>query len=135
MGCAVHSASRKPVIGIVDDDFAVRNSLQFALEGEGFLIQSYPSAEHLLSDDVITGVSCFIVDYKLPGLNGLELVKALRRRALPTPVILITTNPPAELRRIAAEEQVVIVEKPLLGETLFQQLRAELGRSSRPKTR
>ncbi len=113
-------APAKPVIVVVDDDFAVRNSLAFALTEEGFLARVYASAEMLLSDEPLHDASCLVIDQKLPGLSGLDLIDELRRRDISAPVILITTGPSPQVRRAAAAAGVDIVEKPLISDALFQ---------------
>ena len=75
---AAQSAPGSPVIIIVDDDFAVRNSLAFVLTEEGFVVRTYCSAEMLLDGALAGDASCLVIDQKLPGLSG--LVDELRRR-------------------------------------------------------
>jgi two-component system response regulator FixJ len=118
--------AKRSIIAIVDDDSAVRNSLAFAFQNDGFSVQLYESAEDLLRDPSRSAVDCFIVDYKLPGLNGLDLLTQLRRGRLLAPGILVTTAPSAEVRRRAAVEGATIVEKPFLGDVLFQGVYAAL---------
>ena len=131
---AAQIAPEKPVIVIVDDDFAVRNSLAFALTEEGFLVRSYCSAEMLLDDILVGEARCLVIDQKLPGLSGLGLVDELRRRGVSAPVILITTGPTAQIRRAAAAAGIAIVEKPLIGDALFQEIYLNLARSSAPRS-
>lgn len=129
---AAQSEPAKPIIIIVDDDFAVRNSLAFALTEEGFLVRTCCSAEMLLDGALVGDASCLVIDQKLPGLSGLGLVDELRRRNVSTPVILITTGPTAQTRRAAAAAGVSIVEKPLIGDALFHEIHLNLARSSAP---
>jgi two-component system response regulator FixJ len=130
---AAQSAPAKPVIVIVDDDFAVRNSLAFALTEEGFLVRTYCSAEMLLDGELLSDARCLVIDQKLPGLSGLDLVDELRRRDVSAPVILITTGPTAQIRRAAAAAGIAIVEKPLIGDALFHEIHLNLARSSAPR--
>jgi two-component system, LuxR family, response regulator FixJ len=130
---AAQSAPEKSVIVIVDDDFAVRNSLAFALTEEGFLVRIYCSAEMLLDDARLGDARCLVIDQKLPGLSGLDLVDELRRRDVSAPVILITTGPTAQIRRAAAAAGIAIVEKPLIGDALFHEIQLNLARSSAPR--
>jgi FixJ family two-component response regulator len=130
---AAPSTPGKPVIVIVDDDFAVRNSLAFVLTEEGFLVRTYCSAEMLLDDVHLDDANCLVIDQKLPGLSGLDLVDELRRRDVSAPVILITTGPTAQMRRAAATAGVAIVEKPLIGDALFHQIHLNLARPPLPR--
>jgi len=59
-----------------------------------------------------------VIDYRLPGMTGLELLALLRERRIALPAILITTNPSAYLVSRARAAGVVLVEKPLLNEAL-----------------
>jgi two-component system response regulator FixJ len=104
----------------------VRNSLKFALEVEGFAVRAYPNGADLLSEADIPGNGCLVVDYKLPGMNGLDLLVELRKRKINLPAILITTQPNPAVRHRAALAGVLLIEKPLLNDTLFQGIRSAL---------
>jgi FixJ family two-component response regulator len=112
---------------IIDDDPAVRNSLKFALEVEGFAVRAYHAGADLLREMEFPADGCLVVDYKLPEMNGLDLLVELRNRKIDLPAILITTHPSSEVRRRAALAGVALIEKPLLNDTLFQGIRAALG--------
>ena len=116
-------ALANPVIVVVDDDAAVRGSLKFALEIEGFAVRTYPKGADLLGDVRHADCACFIIDQKLPGMNGLEVVAALRKEHIAAPVILITSAPNDAVQQGAARAGVPIVEKPLLGNTLIDRVR------------
>jgi FixJ family two-component response regulator len=115
---------------IIDDDTALRNSLKFALEVEGFAVRSYPTGAELLADTEIPDNGCLVIDYKLPEMNGLDLLLELRKRKIDLPAILITTHPNATVRSRAALAGVSLIEKPLLNDTLFQGIRAALDHSA-----
>src|SRR5262249_42905915 len=116
---AVHVA----VVGVVDDDPAVRNSLKFSLEIEGFVVRAYADAKALLNEGELSRFNCLVVDQNMPGTSGLELVGELRRQDVLVPVILITSHPPKVLVTRAGEAGVPIVEKPLLGNALLEKIR------------
>lgn len=124
--------SAPPKILLVDDDAALCDALQFALELEGFVVETYGSAEALSGQKDLPGEACLIVDYRLPGMDGLALLKSLRRRDVRLPALLITSNPGANLQRQAAQLGVPIVEKPLLGDALMTNIRSALGRTCEP---
>ena len=117
-----------PVVIVVDDDPDVLGSLKFSFEVEGFSVQAHDSAEALLNGDLPSKNACLVLDQKLPGMDGLELLRRLRSRGDALPAVLITT-PNAETKRRAALAGVPIVEKPLLCETLVDQVRALITRS------
>jgi two-component system, LuxR family, response regulator FixJ len=111
-------APSSPVVLVVDDDPAVRNSLKFSLQVEGFVVRAYASGSEVLNDPDLPACGCLVVDLKMPGMTGLDLVASLRERHVGLPAILITTNPSAVVRRRAAEAGVPVIEKPLLGDAL-----------------
>lgn len=111
------------VVLIVDDDPAVCNSLKFSLEIEGFAVRLYESGSELLNEPVMPDCSCLVVDEKMPGIAGLDLIIKLRNRHMAAPAILITSHPNAALARRAADANVPIVEKPLLNNALLEFIR------------
>lgn len=113
-----------PVVIVVDDDPAVRASLKFALEIEGFTVHAHGRGDELFADAALAACACFVIDQNLPGVRGLDLVTALRQRSVVAPVILITTAPPRVLQERAAHAGIPIVEKPLLGNALIECIRA-----------
>lgn len=119
------SATPQTVV-LVDDDPAVLNSLKFALELEGFAVEAYQAGSQLLSKGRLPSDGCLIIDYNLPGMNGLDLLAVLRERRVALPAILITTHPSAYLRKRAAAVGLPIVEKPLLDDALVEALRGFL---------
>src|SRR6476619_8226275 len=83
-------AITRPIVAVVDDDAAVRNSLKFSLEIDGFSIRTYASAEELLGSGNLNNFQCLIVDQDMPRMTGLELVKALRAQGVRVPTLLIS---------------------------------------------
>ncbi|MFG1464916.1 response regulator [Xanthobacter sp. DSM 24535] len=115
------------VVLLVDDDPAIRSSLKFALELEGFDVRTFAAPAEILSADLPLH-GCIVVDYYLPGQDGLELLNQLKARHVSLPAILITTNPPANVRRRAFAAGVSIIEKPLLSNALSDAVHASLAR-------
>lgn len=111
---------------IVDDDPAVRSSLQFLLEVEGFAVRTYSCGPDLLDDLNLPICGCLVIDYRLPNMNGLDLLSELRRRKVELPAILVTSNPSSTVRAQAAIAGAVLIEKPLLSEALFEGIRAAM---------
>lgn len=112
-----------PVICVVDDDDAVRRALEFALDLEGFAVETYASGEALLLRTQADEPACLVIDERLPGVSGFETLRQLRARHLGVPAILITSHPKPAIRAAAAAAGVPILEKPLLGETLVSAIR------------
>jgi two-component system, LuxR family, response regulator FixJ len=121
-----------PTILIVDDDPAVRSSLAFSLKIEGFSVRAYPGGPELLNEKDMPAEGCLVIDYKLQGMTGLDLLAELRHRRVTLPAILITTHPNGMVRQRAAAAGVPVIEKPLLTEALFDGIRNALRQGSPP---
>jgi two-component system, LuxR family, response regulator FixJ len=117
---------KPPVVTIVDDDAAVCNSLKFSLELEGLEVRTFPGGAELLRASDVAACDCFVIDQKMPGMSGLELIGKLRDRNIAVPAILIISQPSAALSARAASAHVPIVEKPLLGNALLDRIREAL---------
>lgn len=115
--------STKPIIFVVDDDPAVRNSLKFALELEGYRVRLCADASALLGAADLPRSQCLVIDLKLPGTDGLDLLDELRRRNITAPAVLITSHPSRNVRERAARGGIPIIEKPLLGNALSDSIR------------
>jgi two-component system response regulator FixJ len=114
-----------PVI-VVDDDAAVRNSLKFSLQIEGFAVRTYTSPSEVLSAKELPASSCLVVDQNMPGMSGLNMLAALRKRGVSTPAILISGHVTAAMRDEAKRGGFVVVEKPFLGNVLIDCIRAAI---------
>jgi FixJ family two-component response regulator len=126
MAMASKLAGSRPLVIVVDDDPAVRSSLQFSLEMEGFAVHTYADGCELLDGRDLAESSCLVIDHRLPGMTGLETLAKLRQRRVLVPAILITTHPSTATVELAKKVEVSIVEKPLLDKTLIEQIRAAL---------
>jgi FixJ family two-component response regulator len=116
----------RQIILIVDDDPALRASLEFILGIEGYAVRTYANGRELLDDAHLPDQGCLVIDQRLPDIDGLKVIAALRARKVELPAILITTNPSRALQRRAEQANVTIVEKPLITGTLFQRIGAAL---------
>jgi two-component system response regulator FixJ len=114
---------KRPIVAVVDDDPAVCGSLKFALELEGFAVSFYHSGAELLLADDLEDFDCFVIDQRMPGMTGMELVEVLRERLVLTPVILIISHTNAALNARAKKAAIPIVEKPFLGNALVERIR------------
>lgn len=77
-------------IYIVDDDEAVRDSLRWLLEANGYRVKSYSGAEEFLQSYDPEQIGVLIVDVRMPGMSGLELQEVLIARQAPLPIVFIT---------------------------------------------
>ncbi|RZN11357.1 two-component system response regulator [Bradyrhizobium genosp. SA-3] len=114
----------KPTVYVVDDDAAVLGSLRFLLETDGFAVRTFRSGTALLHASGAPGTDCYVIDYKMPDINGIELAGRLRQSDSETPVILITGYPDENISARAAAAGVKdVVLKPLLDENLLKRIR------------
>jgi len=102
------------VILVVDDDAAVRNALKFALEVEGFSVRLYATPEALLAEKDLPASGCLVIDYRMPEIDGLELVERLQSLGVTLPVFLISGRVTRSLRARASNLGISdVLEKPL----------------------
>jgi FixJ family two-component response regulator len=108
---------------VVDDDAAVRAALKFALEVEGFQVRVYDGAAALLADGNLPARACLVIDYRMPDVDGLELVDLLRARQVALPAILISGRVNNQLRIRAERSGVIrVLEKPLSDAALVESI-------------
>ena len=81
---------KRGTVYVVDDDEAVRDSVQWLLEGQDFRVRSFESAEVFLARYDPREVACLIVDIRMDGMNGMELQDRLIERNSPLPIAFIT---------------------------------------------
>src|SRR6516162_3616429 len=117
----------KTAVHIVDDDPAMRDSLSFLLDVNGFQPYAYDSANAFLSAATINTLSCVVSDIRMPGMNGIELVRKLRSQGATCPVILITGHGDVALAVEAMKAGAVdFIEKPFDDAALLGAIRAAL---------
>ena len=81
---------KRGTVYVVDDDEAVRDSVQWLLEGQDFRVRNFESAEVFLARYDPREVACLIVDIRMDGMSGLELQDRLIERNSPLPIAFIT---------------------------------------------
>jgi FixJ family two-component response regulator len=121
----------KPVIYVVDDDPGVLGSLRFLLETDGFDVKAFKSGAALLSAVASNRADCFVIDYKMPNMNGIDLTNRLRDRDIATPIILITGYPDDSIsaKAIVAGVRDVLL-KPHIEDNLVARIRAAIQEAS-----
>jgi two-component system response regulator FixJ len=78
------------IVHVIDDDEAMRDSLRFLLLSSGFLVDNHDSPVAFLDRLGELDLGCVITDLRMPEMNGIDLLKALRQRCPEVPVIVIT---------------------------------------------
>ena len=86
----MNMTAKKGIVYVVDDDEAVRDSLQWLLEGKDYRVRCFDSAETFLARYDPREIACLIVDIRMGGMTGLELQDRLIERKSPLPIVFIT---------------------------------------------
>jgi FixJ family two-component response regulator len=119
-----------PVVFIVDDDVSVRESLELLLSHEGLGVETFVSAQEFLSRPRPAEPSCLVLDYSLPGLNGLELQKLVAVERHEMPIIFITGHGDVPMTVQAMKAGAVeFLTKPFRDEVLLTAIRNAIERS------
>lgn len=120
--------SSPPVVHIVDDDRAVRESLAILLRTFGLTVQAHGSARAFLDGVAPDGRGCVVTDVQMPEMTGLELLRRLGERGIALPVIVMTGR--AE-RGMAAEAVAggasAFVQKPFTPQEILDAVERAIG--------
>ena len=112
----------KEFVYIVDDDEAVRDSLRWLLEGNGFSVKVFSNAEELLDFSKAQShgmVGCLILDVRMPGITGVELHDVLLKEGINIPVIFITGHGSVSLAVKSMKKGAIdFLEKPFSDEEI-----------------
>lgn len=112
---------------VVDDDQAMRTSLQWLIESTGLSVQTYESADVFLASHYPGRAGCLLLDVRMPGMSGLELQGYLTRQGYRLPVILITGHGDVAMAVKAMKAGAVdFIEKPFHDEDLLRSIRNAL---------
>jgi FixJ family two-component response regulator len=114
------TGSKKGTIYIVDDDEAVRDSLQWLLEGQDYRVRCFESAEAFLGRYDPREVACLIADVRMDGMSGLALQERLIERQSPLPIIFITGHGDVPMAVDAMKKGALdFIQKPFKEEELL----------------
>jgi FixJ family two-component response regulator len=126
MNAKTRPAADRPTVVIVDDDAELLRALRFSLELDGLAVVTHLSGESLVPATLPRDNGCLVLDFRLPTVDGLELLDQLRRSDVTLPAILITSHASQVVRDRARAAGAVLVEKPLLGDALLSAIRNAL---------
>jgi FixJ family two-component response regulator len=108
------SAEERRIVLLIEDDEAVRRSLQLLLHWRGYDVRSFPDASPVLDGHGLEDVDVLVTDYRLPDGDGIGVLRALRRSGWHGKAILITAFPSVALTESArAMGFDAVLEKPL----------------------
>lgn len=122
------------IVHVIDDDEAMRDSLSFLLDMQGFQTRVYESAVAFL--DALPEISggCVLTDVRMPGLSGLELIDHLREQGSDLAVVVMTGHGDVPMAVEAMKAGVVdFIEKPFADDVLLRAVRGALDRQDSPQ--
>lgn len=112
---------------VVDDDHAMRTSLQWLIESTGMSVQTFDSADAFLANYYPGRAGCLLLDVRMPGMSGLELQAYLEREGYRLPVIMITGHGDVAMAVKSMKSGAVdFIEKPFHDEDLLRSIRNAL---------
>lgn len=104
----------RPTVLMLEDDPAVRRSMQLLLQGRGFNVRAYSSPGPLLADEAAASAVCLVADYRLQEGDGIAALGSLRSAGFHCPAILVTAFPSQQVHQSAlAAGFAEVLEKPL----------------------
>ena len=111
----------KHTVVIVDDDASMNLAMRRVLKAAGFEAQTFGSSEELLRAGVAPMTACLVVDLRLPGQSGFELIERLEERRSCVPVVFVTAYDEPESRERATKAgAVAYLAKPFEGKSLIE---------------
>ena len=121
--------SGKGKVYVVDDDEAVRDSLEILLGAAGFDVMAFASAEAFLAEPRAPGRACLLSDIRMPGMSGVELLEKVLAQDDGCPVVLITGHGDVPLAVDAMKRGAHdFIEKPFDDERLIAAIDGALAR-------
>ena len=117
-----------PLVAVVDDDIAVRESLESLIRSTGLEARVFASAEAFLAGSPPPKPNCLVLDVRLPGMSGIELHQRLVARNYEVPVVFITAHASDDRARseAASDWTVAYLTKPFGEDELLDAVNAAL---------
>jgi two-component system response regulator FixJ len=120
------------VVHLIDDDEDVRRALSFLLGTAGLAVKVYESATNFLAQDLTALKGCVVTDVRMPGMDGLELVRRLGASGVRLPVVVMTGHADVAMAVEAMKAGAAdFIEKPFPDDTLLGAIRSAFSRASR----
>lgn len=116
-----------PVISVVDDDGSLRRSVGNFLRSVGFRVQTFASAEDFLRSAGHESTGCLVLDLRLTGMSGLDLLRHLAAANVRVPTVILTAHNDEETRqRCLGAGAVAVLDKPFHGNALLDAVQTAL---------
>jgi len=119
--------TKQPIVFVVDDDQAMRNSLKWLIESVGMKVETYTSADEFIRNYYPGRAGCLLLDVRMPGMSGLELQEHFVKHQITIPIIIITGHGDVPMAVRAMKSGAVdFIEKPFNDELLLESIRNAL---------
>ena len=119
--------TNQKTVCVIDDDDAVRDSLQALLGVSGAHVETFPNARSFLEAYQPENISCALIDVRMPGIDGIELLELLVKRGNLPPIVIITGHGEVEMAvramKIGAFD---FIEKPFEPDALIERVNAAI---------
>jgi len=117
----------RPVVSVVDDDESLRRSLRNLLRSVGFGVETFASAEEFLRSAHRGSTGCLVLDLRMSGMSGLDLLRQLAVEDSHIPAVILTAHGDVETRRRSLQAgAVAFLDKPFRSDALLDAVRAAL---------
>jgi two-component system response regulator FixJ len=119
------------VVYVVDDDDAIRDSLEVLLDSHGYATRCFESGQAFMAADIDNGTGCVLLDVRMPDIDGLTIQQTLADRHFPLPVIIITGHGDVPMAVKAMKAGAFdFIEKPFTDDALTTSVEAAIARSA-----
>jgi FixJ family two-component response regulator len=116
------------VISVVDDDESLRRSVGNFLRSVGFRVETFASAEDFLSSARRESTGCLVLDVRMTGMSGLDLLRHLAAGNVRVPAVVLTAHGDEEMRRrCLGAGAVAFLDKPFHAEALLDAVQRAMG--------
>ena len=130
------SSTLSPLIHLVDDDEAVRDSLALLIGTVGLRVQPWAEPQAFLDGFDRNAIGVIVLDVRMPGMSGLALLEALIAQGVDQPVVMLTGHGTVEMcRRAFKAGAAEFLEKPVDDEALLEALQNGVRRHVRSRER
>jgi len=117
------NAPQSPLIHLIDDDAAVRDSLALLISTVGLRVQTWDRPDVFLAEFDRQGIGAIVLDVRMPGISGLSVLDTLIAQGVDQPILMLTGHGTVEMcRRAFKAGAAEFLEKPVNDEQLLEAL-------------
>ena len=130
------ASQQSPLIHLIDDDAAVRDSLALLIGTIGLRVQTWSDAQRFVAEFDRGGIGAIVLDVRMPGISGLAVLETLVAEGVDQPILMLTGHATVEMcRRAFKSGAAEFLEKPVDDEELLEALRQAVRRHVRSRER